>query len=301
MKKPPTLLIDTSYLAYRAYYSGLGQLAYDFIPTGVTYGVLKEVRYLMDHFSTNRIAFCFDFGKPNRSLIYPQYKGNRKKGKTEQELAAILSVKKQVHMLRKEYLSMVGFRNILFHKGYEADDVIAKVIQDRPNREFVIVSSDHDLYQLLGKNVSVWNPAKKERITEELFRERFNCGPDTWKLVKAMAGCSSDNVEGIQGVGEKTAIKYICGALTKGKVFDKIITGTKVWKRNINLVSLPYPGINSFELFKDEVSPEGWEALTSKLGFKSLAADIPGIPRRSANKENTFTRASLGLFKKKDK
>lgn len=291
--KPPTLLIDVSYLAYRAHYSGAGQLSFELIPTGVTYGVLKEVKFLLDRFETDRIAFCFDYGRPHRQTELPEYKANRLEGKSENEKQQILAVKQQIHMLRKEYLTQIGFKNIMFQKGYEADDVIAKIIQDRPEREFIIVSSDHDLYQLLGKYVRVYNPHKKEIITEDTFRQQFNCSPETWKLVKAMAGCSTDNVKGIEGVGEKTAIKYICGQITKGKIFHKIIKGTPIWRRNIGLVSLPYPGIQPFTLHKDRVTPEGWQGLVKRLGFASLAAAIPGIPRRIAGKKNSFTRATF--------
>jgi hypothetical protein len=203
-------------------------------------------------------------------------------------------VRKQVKLLREDYLKQIGFKNILYQEGFEADDVIAKVIVDRPKRDFIIVSSDQDLYQLIGKYVKVYSPKKQELITEESFRKKFGCGPGVWAQVKAMAGCSTDNIKGIPGVGEKTAIKFICGALNKGKTFDKIILGNKTTRRNISLVTLPYPGIEPFVLLKDSVSPEGWQSLVSRLGFASLAGSIPGIPRRSANKRNSFTRASLG-------
>lgn len=296
-KKSPTLLIDVSYLAYRAYFGGMSKLSYEAIPTGVTYGVLREILFLMERFDTKRIAFCFDHGKPDRKMIYPSYKENRSEG-TKEDQAAKEAVRKQVNMLRKEYLSMVGFQNILYQKGFEADDVIAKVIQDRPKREFIIVSSDQDLYQLLGKYVRIYLPSKKSIVTEESFRKEFGCGPQTWIQVKAMAGCSTDNVKGIPGIGPKTAIKFITGELTKGKAFDKIIHGSSITKRNINLVSLPYPGIESFSLRKDDVSPERWRSLIDRLGFASLAGSLPGIPRRSATEKNSFTRASLGVFKK---
>lgn len=300
MSKPPTLLLDVSYLAYRAFYSGLGQLSFNHIKTGVVYGVMREILYLQQRFNTNKLAFCFDVGKPNRVYDYPEYKANRQDG-TEEELKAKQEVRKQVHAMRKEYLPMVGFKNIFWQKGFEADDVIAKIVMDRPTRDFVIVSNDQDLYQLLGKHVSCYSPAKKELYTEESFRAEYGCSPITWINVKAMAGCSSDNVKGIPGVGPKTAIKFICGELSKGKKFDAIAFGSKIWKKNIGLVTVPYPGIDPFYLVKDSVSPKGWQSLVDHLGFQSLAADLPGIPRRSATKQNTFTRASLGVFKNKGK
>lgn len=297
MSKEPTLLLDVSYLAYRAFYAGMGQLSFNHIKTGVVYGVLKEIMFLQDRFQTKKIGFCFDVGKPNRSYSCPTYKSNRKENKSDEELKMILEVKNQLKLMRKEYLPEVGFQNIFWQKGFEADDVIAKIVLDRPKRKFIIVSSDQDLYQLLGYNCSIWNPASKELRTEEWFREKYGCGPEAWVQVKAMAGCSSDNVPGITGVGEKTALKFIRGELSKGVAFDKIVLGAKIWKSNLDLIRIPFPGIQPFTFVKDSLSPEGWGKLTSRLGMQSLTASIPGSPRRSATKKNSFTRATLGVFK----
>lgn len=300
MAKAPTLLIDVSYLAYRAYYSGMGQLSFNHIKTGVVYGVLREIIYLMDRFSTNKVVFCFDVGKPNRTKVCPEYKANRTEC-TEEEMEHKLEVRKQVHALRKEYLPMIGFQNIFWQKGFEADDVIAKIIADRPTRPFIVVSNDQDLYQLLGRFVSIYKPSKKELYTEEHFRAEFGCSPITWINVKAIAGCKTDNVTGIHGVGEKTALKFICGELSSGAKFEAIARGSQIWKKNVELVTVPYPGISSFYLAKDCVTPQGWQKLVSHLGMYSLAADLPGIPRRTATRKNSFTRASLGVFKNKGK
>lgn len=271
----PWLLLDVSYLAWRSYYA-FGNLSYNQIPTTVVFGVLREIMALREQFSTSRTAFCFDVGKPWRSLDCPEYKSGREEDENRR------AVREQLTKLRKDYLPSLGFQNILWQKGYEADDVIAKVIEDRPKRTFIVVSADQDLFQLLrGERVLIWNPHKKIRWTQKSFEETYGISPDLWADVKAIAGCSSDNIAGVRGIGEKTAIKFLSGRLAENSAaFKKIVKGNKQWQRNLGLVRLPYPGMKPFTLKKDKTTPEKWKALIDRLGMKSLAKDIPGLPRQ---------------------
>ncbi|GAH00618.1 unnamed protein product, partial [marine sediment metagenome] len=97
--------------------------------------------------------------------------------------------------------------------------------------------------------------------------------PREWKLVKALAGCSTDGIPGVKGVGEKTAIKYLTSQLKETtKACQAIISkeGIKIFKRNLKLVALPFKGTNVFKLKKDKLSKEGWIKVTKTLGMKSL-------------------------------
>lgn len=292
MSGPPWLLLDVSYLSYRSYFA-LGRLSFGEIATTVVYGVLREVLTLQQQFGTSRVAFCFDFGKPLRCTLCPGYKSSRHTGKSEEELEAILEVKRQITCLRKDYLSQVGFRNLLFQKGYEADDIIAHVAQSRPDKEFIIVSNDHDLFQLLSPNVQIWNPHAKEMVTEKTFRRDWGLDPVDWIDVKAIAGCRTDDIPGVPRVGEPTAAKYLRGEMTKGKTFDAIRRAGELYRKNLRLVRLPFPNIEDIQLVKDEITGTGWDSLIKRLGMNSLAGDIPGIPRR---KTRNHTKASLGLW-----
>lgn len=287
--KKPWLLVDCNYLCYRAYFS-IPKLSHEDIPTSVVFGFLREILQLQQMFSTTRIAFCFDYGRPLRKRIYPDYKANRSENKTAEEIADRQSVREQATALRKTYLPMIGYQNILFQKGYEADDMIATAIDVIPRpREIIIVSSDEDLFQLLSPRVTAWLPGRKVRMTEELMREEYKCGPGSWADVKAIAGCSSDNVQGIYGVGPKTAAEFICGRLKKGKKYDAIVHGSDVWKRNIELVRLPFEGVDKFDLVRDEIDPKGWAKLIKMLGMKSIEKFIPGYPvEKTAYKRATF-------------
>ena len=215
-KKHRWILLDVNYLAYRAFHS-TGDLHFKNSPTGVTYGVLSEALRVMERFQTKLVCWCFDYGKPLRTGLLPGYKGARKKArkeKTEAEKQAHENLKIQLDSMRTGLLRDLGFKNVFFEKGFEADDVIAKLAQTIPHpHESIVVSSDQDLYQLLTANSMNWNPHKQELLTHDKFCRVYGITPQQWIDVKALAGCSSDNIPGIPGVGEKTAIKYLKGEL----------------------------------------------------------------------------------------
>ncbi len=264
-KKQKWLLIDVSYLAWRAFYT-TGQLSHDDMGTGVIFGILREVLYLQELFDTNYIAFCFDHGANLRRAQCATYKANRviQEGFDE--------VKRQLKLLRTKILKEAGFHNICYDKGYEADDIIASICRDlQKNQSAIVVSADHDLYQLLGSQVKIWNPQKKEMLTIEKFTEEWGMEPTAWVDVKCIAGCSSDNIAGIHGVGEKTAAKFLNGKLNaNSKGFKSIVSGNSVWKKNRSLIQLPYPGVKKFVLRVNEVTPEKWNAVAKQLGMKTL-------------------------------
>ena len=96
-------------------------------------------------------------------------------------------------------------------------------------------------------------------------------------MMKAIAGCSTDNVLGVKGVGEKTAIEYLRGKLVKGKRYDDIGSkeGWKIFVANISLVKLPMQGTNYFKLEKDELSEQGWKQVVKILGMSSIRDRMP--------------------------
>ena len=269
---PPYLLIDVSYLAYQSLYA-LGDLSYDGVETGVVFGVFRSVMDLVDLFSTNRICWCFDRGHDGRDAIDSTYKANRSDDGNEELMEAKRGVRLQLFRLRTKYLQQIGFQNIFFHDGYEADDCIASICNDLPpGEQAIIVSPDNDLFQLLVQGrVSIWNPASKKSVTANSFQKEWGIGPSQWADVKAISGCTSDNVKGIKGVGEKGACQFLAGTLkATTKKFKAIIENNAVWKHNLPLVRLPFPGIKHFQLQDDVLVPEKWEQVALDLGMKSL-------------------------------
>lgn len=263
------LLIDCDYLCHRAWYS-TGHL-----DNGVIFGFFRELIELQDKFMPEAFCFCFDFGKNLRKVDYPKYKSNREPMPEEFEV--------QRHGLRRKHLKELGYNNIHYQRGYEADDVISGVSGNLPNNQrCIVVSSDSDLYQLLGPRTSIYRPSKGSIITEDSFSRDYGITPTQWVDCKAIAGCKTDCVEGIKGVGEKTAAKFLSGNLSPtSKAFEAIVKGTKTWKKNRHLVRLPYPGLGTFEVKKDSIKAGNWEELAERLGMFSISKRAP---KRSKSK-----------------
>jgi DNA polymerase-1 len=263
------LVVDVSNLAYRALYT-TGSLSHNGEATGVLYGIFKTISDLDELFCATHILFCFDGGYDKRQEILPEYKRNRKKELDEEQKEIRRDLRRQLYRLRTQYLPDAGFNNVFWQEGYEADDIIASVVRNS-TEETVIVSSDHDLFQLLAPHVTIWNPIKKKAITEKSFTDQWGIGPMSWVDVKALAGCTTDNIPGIPGVGEKTAAKFLSGSLKKGsKKYDSIIAANDIWDRNDKLVRLPMEGTESFEVREDKVTTGDWNRMVESLGMKTL-------------------------------
>ena len=269
--KTDWLVLDVSYLAYRSFYALRGQLSHKGVSTTVTYGVFREIVQLMEHHNTSNIVFCFDKGQSLRRKLYRGYKQKRRdNAKQDDALAeARKVVAQELNALHTRYLPDAGFRNVVGERGYEADDLIARTVEHAGRgRRMIIVGSDHDLYQLLGRYVCIWNPHTKTRMTEKKFRKEWNISPSQWVDVKAIAGCSSDNIPGVKGVGEKTAVSYLAGSLQSGKKFDDITTNSETWQRNYELVRLPFEGTPKVELCDDDVTQASWLSVMRSLNIR---------------------------------
>jgi DNA polymerase-1 len=270
------LVLDCDYLCHRALYT-TGGLSHRNFPTGVIYGFLRDIVTFQSLMNTHRIVFCFDHGKPLRSVDCPTYKCSRHSKRTAPlELEAYNNYRMQVRDLRLRILDRLGFANILYQKGYEADDMIAAVCSVIPQKHRVIVvSADSDLFQLLSDRVSCYNPHKKRLTTVSSFAEEF-IDPTFWVDVKSIAGCSTDDIPGVQGVGEKTAIKFLTGRLkTTSPLFHAIVKGQPIWRKNKHLVRLPYPGVKDFTLYRDECTIAKWREVASEFGMRSLLREAP--------------------------
>lgn len=273
MNAEPVLILDCCYLCHRAFHS-MGQLSHHDIKTGVIYGFMRDVRQWCSRFATRRIVFAFDLGAPLRKKQFPGYKEKRHLPSTNPEyIRAKRELERQMHLLRTRYLPMCGWRNIFAAEGYEGDDIIARVVLDGIGEDpAIIISADTDLYQLLDwGDVRILRPAQGEIVTVGIFRKRYGIMPESWAEVKAIAGCSSDEIPGIKGVGEKTAIKWIRNELKLGsKAADAIENGDKIIQRNFDLVRLPYVGTPPCIVEPDEMSLRGWREMCRELGFDSL-------------------------------
>jgi len=286
----PILLIDTNYLCHRAFHT-TGDMAYEDIGTGAIFGVLRDIVTLQENFKTRRCVFAFDLGRSHRHKLLPTYKNSRRIRHAEEsgeEQEARRDFNGQVKKLRRQYLPAAGFRNVFSAFGYEGDDIIAALAAALPNeQEAIIIASDKDLWQCLRPNVWCWNPITQQAYTLESFRAMWGLEPHQWADVKAYAGCRTDDVPGINGVGDVTAAKWLRGDLKEHtKAFGLLSTGAGVHKANLPLVRLPFPGVPEFEIKIDEVTEDKWQALADSLGMQSIRSEAPRVaPRKSKGRK----------------
>lgn len=271
MKKQ--IIVDCNNLAYSSFYV-FKDLKYLEKKTGVIFGFIQKIISLAKKFETTDFIFCWDSKKSYRKLIYPAYKANRKKDLSNEERADLNLAFSQFTELREKILPELGFNNVLMQVGYEADDLIAKVVLDNQNKEKIIVSTDQDLYQLLQYSANIYNLRTKKIFTWKDFVEKYKATPNLWSKVKAIAGCSTDNVIGIKGVGEMTAIKYLQDKLQDGAVKSRIVSkeGREIISKNMLLVELPFIGRKpiNVEIVENNLSKEKFIGVFMQQGFESL-------------------------------
>ncbi len=265
------LLVDVSYLSYRAFHT-TGSLSYHGVKTGVAYGIIRELSTLIEWYQPRAVAFCFDSKESIRRTKYGDYKRNRRVHPEGKEAKLRDALVEQVVALRREHLPEMGFKNLFQRKGYEADDLIAHLAERvHFDEDAVIVAADKDLYQCLSQRVRMYNPVTKKEYTIDSFGKEYGVHPGSWARVKAIAGCPTDNIKGVVGVGDKTAAKYVAGKL-KGDKTTLIEKSLKLISFNIELTALPLPGIpeDKYVVRNDRIAPKRWKRVCRSLGIKSV-------------------------------
>ena len=191
-------LIDGYAYVFRAYYSLPGLTDNSGRNVGAIYGFCNMLfRFIQEHKVENCIV-VLDSGEKNfRHKIYSEYKTNRKEFDE--------ALKEQFPILREaiEAFNISSIEKI----GYEADDIISAYSKEMSEKgdEVVIVSSDKDLLQLIGDNISIYDPLKEKFLSEKDVESKF--GIKSTQLVDyfSLTGDASDNIPGAPGIGPKTA------------------------------------------------------------------------------------------------
>lgn len=263
-------IVDSNYLCYKAMFAMTGtELSVDEIDTEVIFVFCKQLLKIARSFPIKKWAFAWDSRRSYRKKMYPEYKDNRRKKKSP-EMEMLLEVAfPQFKQIRTELLPSLGFKNNFIYTGLEADDIIAKICEKYPDTGILIISSDNDLYQLLKPKVSMYN--MKSLYTSKEFRHRYNISPDKWGMVKAIAGCSTDNVKGVAGVGATKAIKYLKGEMPERyKAFQNIKASKQIIERNKKLVILPFSTSFTVTLDKDNLKTYDFIKTFEHYKFKSF-------------------------------
>lgn len=269
------LIFDCNYVGWTVAHVFSKGLSYEGGPTAVIYGFMRQLLLISQKFEPNQIAFCWDNkdGKSLRESIYPSYKANRQE-LTEEQKKSRVPIFSQFNLLKDEIIKNLGFYNIFSIKGYESDDIIANLVAKRAPEETIVITGDEDLYQLLNNCIIYIIKGNRTYNKKDLASEH-SLTPEEWVSVKALAGCNSDNVKGIEGVGVKTVEKYLHKKLKeKSKAFIKIETEKEeILKQNLPLVKLPFKNTPNPKLRPNNLTLDRYIAVCEKYGMESLLED----------------------------
>ena len=292
MKK--IILVDGNNLMFRSYYA----TAYtgNFMknskgdPTNALYGFVSMINKIIEEEKPEYMVVAFDIGKNFRHEKYEQYKAGRIE--TPEEL--------KVQMPKaKVLLDAMGIKHIEV-ENYEADDIIgtiSKMAYDDKEFDALIVSSDKDLLQLINEEVEVKLLKTKGyiRYNPDSFEADYGIKPIRMIDLKALMGDPSDNVPGVKGIGEKTALKLLqeYGTLEniyeninriKGALHDKLVNDKEnaFFSKDICTICLEVPIKEKLEDLKYSGPTDKLEEIYTDLEFYSLLKKMP-------RKEKNFT------------
>ena len=188
-----TMLVDSNFLAYRAKLT-TGNLQYNGVATGVMFGFINQLLTCSKKIEPDKIIFTWDSKKSKRKKILPSYKEKRRENQTEEEEREWKEAFTQFNQLREEILPRIGFKNNFIQDGLESDDLIARYVFDNEHENIYIVTADDDMLQLLHKSY-IYNLAKNQISSKELFEKNYEIHPSEWASVKMIAGCFDRNTE----------------------------------------------------------------------------------------------------------
>jgi DNA polymerase-1 len=227
---PPTLyLIDGHALAYRMYFAltaGGSSARWQTSkgePTAGIYGFARELIRIIEQEKPDYIAVAFDVGKTFRDEIFPEYKGTREKMPDD--------LRPQIKRIRE----MVDAFNIprLEMEGFEADDVLGSIARLAAEQGLgvKIITGDRDLLQLVNERTVVYLAGDDQNyITDEDVVKKLGVRPNQVVDYKALVGDKSDNIPGVPGIGEKTAIALIEKFGTLDNIYAHIDEVENRWK-----------------------------------------------------------------------
>ena len=202
------MILDGNSIVNRAFYGVRPLTAPDGTPTNAVYGFLAILRRLLDEVAPDALCVAFDLKDPTfRHRAYEGYKAQRRP--MPDELAAQMPVLKDV-------LDAMGVRRYEL-PGYEADDILgtAASVCEKQGWQCTVVTGDKDSLQLISDNTTVCNVRTAKGQTDTIlytparFAEEYGFTPEKMVDLKALMGDSSDNIPGVPGIGEKTAMELV--------------------------------------------------------------------------------------------
>ena len=289
------LLVDGSSILFRAFYALPHFTTTSNIPTSAVYGFLRMLIRIIKDEKPDYLAVAFDKKTLTfRHIEFKEYKAQRPKMPDELSL--------QFDIIR-EILDAFDIKHFEVD-GFEADDVIATFVEQLKTRDIniSILSSDFDLAQLIDENVELISPKKGvtkiEKIDKEKFIQEYGFEPTSVPDYKALLGDPSDNIEGIKGIGGKTATKIIQefknveNLLNDKEMCEKygIIGNEDKILQNKSLCVLVRNVPIAFELESLKISnfrTEKVKAILEKYEFKSIIKEL-GLDNANFEEEDSI-------------
>ena len=263
---------------------------------GGIYHFINTIRKFLEEQNYDKVIVCWDSESSTsvRKELYPNYKAQRKNSMSEEEYESYLHQRQRV----KQYLEEVFVRQVEV-KNNEADDLIGQYCKIALDENITIFSADKDLTQLISERVQIYSPIKKEyyKFGDKISLNKVDIPHQNVLLTKVFVGDKSDNISGIDGLGEKTLVKLFPMLQEKSctiteilesakvisqekkvpKIIDKILTGhskngilrEEFYNTNLRIVDLGNPLVTDEaremveEVYKETIDP-------TDRGYKNL-------------------------------
>ncbi len=220
-----TLLVDGDNL-FKIGFHGAKDLFNDGSHVGGVYHFINTLRKFLEEHNHDKVVVFWD-GDSNsseRKKIYPKYKENRRLGMNEFKYESYLTQKSRV----KEYIEEVFVRQAEMHDN-EADDMIAYYCKIATDEQIIIFSADKDLTQLINERVTIYSPVSKSyfKYGDKISINKVDIPHQNVLICKVFTGDKSDNIEGIEGLGEKTLVKYFPQLQEKSCTIEEILDNAR--------------------------------------------------------------------------
>jgi DNA polymerase-1 len=216
-----TLLVDGDNL-FKIGFHGAKDVYNDGAHVGGVFHFVNILRKFLEEHNHDKVVVFWD-GDSNSSIrksIYPQYKANRRQDMNEYKYESYLYQKSRI----KQYLEEIFVRQVEMNNN-EADDLIAYYCKISKDEKIIIFSADKDLTQLISANVTIYSPITKQYFKngDMISLNKVDIPHYNVLLTKIFTGDKSDNIDGIQGLGEKTLVKFFPQVQEKPCTIEEIL------------------------------------------------------------------------------
>jgi DNA polymerase-1 len=289
--QPLLVVLDAHALIHRSFHAIPALNAPDGRPVNAVFGFASTTLTVLDTLKPKYLAVAFDEKGPTfRDELFADYKATR--------TATVDELKAQFPIVR-ELVAALGIPMFAM-PGYEADDLIGTIAKqaEAVATDTIIVSGDHDLYQLITDHVSVYNVSRglkaAELLDELVFRGHYGFAPKLLPDYKALRGDTSDNIPGVAGIGPKTATQLIVDlgdldailaacepgskVVINQKAKDKICAhkDQAILSKKLATIVTDVPiTLNLKDCIVHEYQETKARVLFEELGFKSLLKRLP--------------------------